>query len=235
MTRAATPPASWCFSTSSPVYRSTLRASDYIGRTGIEVRGHASGNAVAQCVPGRGTHSQKHSVSTIDASQHQSAGDDQYRRGGIRRSDQIARSALEAASAGCRNGRRQEKQQQSSGVPISTTCSSCPAARWSHPDRRRRDGRLPLFDERPRPDKPLGDIAMPRRTLPVPMSAGYIPFHPNPSKPKYKPPAGAVDAHCHVFGPEAKFPFAPSANTRPATRRRRSCSRCAISSASTRT
>ena len=25
------------------------------------------------------------------------------------------------------------------------------------------------------------------------MSAGYIPFHPNPSKPKYKPPAGAVD------------------------------------------
>jgi 2-pyrone-4,6-dicarboxylate lactonase len=43
----------------------------------------------------------------------------------------------------------------------------------------------------------------------VPMSAGYIPFHPNPSKPKYKPPAGAVDAHCHVFGPEAVFPFAP--------------------------
>jgi len=25
----------------------------------------------------------------------------------------------------------------------------------------------------------------------VAMSAGYIPFHPNPSKPKYKPPAGA--------------------------------------------
>ena len=43
----------------------------------------------------------------------------------------------------------------------------------------------------------------------MPMSAGYIPFHPNPSKPKYKPPAGAVDAHCHVFGPEAVFPFAP--------------------------
>ena len=40
------------------------------------------------------------------------------------------------------------------------------------------------------------------------MSAGYIPFHPNPSKPRYKPPAGAVDAHCHVFGPEAKFPYA---------------------------
>jgi 2-pyrone-4,6-dicarboxylate lactonase len=49
----------------------------------------------------------------------------------------------------------------------------------------------------------------------VPMSAGYIPFHPNPSKPKYRPPAGAVDAHCHVFGPEAKFPYAPERKYTP--------------------
>jgi 2-pyrone-4,6-dicarboxylate lactonase len=49
----------------------------------------------------------------------------------------------------------------------------------------------------------------------VAMSAGYIPFHPNPSKPTYKPPAGAVDAHCHVFGPEAKFPFAPKRKYTP--------------------
>src|ERR1700743_1002911 len=47
------------------------------------------------------------------------------------------------------------------------------------------------------------------------MSAGYIPFHPNPSKPKYKPPAGAVCAHCHVFGPEAAFPFAPKRKYTP--------------------
>ena len=47
------------------------------------------------------------------------------------------------------------------------------------------------------------------------MSAGYIPFHPNPSKPRYKPPAGAVDAHCHVFGPEAKFPYAPERKYTP--------------------
>ncbi|MGC1249487.1 MAG: amidohydrolase family protein, partial [Xanthobacteraceae bacterium] len=47
------------------------------------------------------------------------------------------------------------------------------------------------------------------------MSPGYIPFHPNPSKPKYKPPAGAVDAHCHVFGPEAAFPFAPKRKYTP--------------------
>ena len=41
----------------------------------------------------------------------------------------------------------------------------------------------------------------------MPMTRGYIPFHPNPSKPKYRPPAGAVDAHCYVFGPEAKIPL----------------------------
>ena len=40
------------------------------------------------------------------------------------------------------------------------------------------------------------------------MDPYWLPFHPNPSKPAYRPPAGAVDAHCHVFGPEARFPFA---------------------------
>src|SRR5881396_2172948 len=49
----------------------------------------------------------------------------------------------------------------------------------------------------------------------MPMSAGYIPFHPNPSKPKYQPPAGAVCAHCHVFGPEQTFPFAPKRKYTP--------------------
>ncbi len=47
------------------------------------------------------------------------------------------------------------------------------------------------------------------------MSAGYIPFHPNPSKPKFKAPPGTVDAHCHVFGPEAKFPYAPERKYTP--------------------
>ncbi|AXS42342.1 amidohydrolase [Breoghania sp. L-A4] len=40
------------------------------------------------------------------------------------------------------------------------------------------------------------------------MSAEYLAFHPNPKKPDLAVPKGAVDAHCHVFGPAATFPFA---------------------------
>jgi len=40
------------------------------------------------------------------------------------------------------------------------------------------------------------------------MDADWLVFHSNPSIPTYRPPAGAVDAHCHVFGPGRKFPFA---------------------------
>jgi 2-pyrone-4,6-dicarboxylate lactonase len=36
-----------------------------------------------------------------------------------------------------------------------------------------------------------------------------------PSRPSYRPPAGAIDAHCHVFGPAADFPFSASAKYRP--------------------
>ena len=36
-----------------------------------------------------------------------------------------------------------------------------------------------------------------------------------PSKPRYTPPPGAVDAHCHVFGPMAEFPFSPKAKYIP--------------------
>ena len=47
------------------------------------------------------------------------------------------------------------------------------------------------------------------------MDPDWLPFHPNPSKPSFKPPPGAVDAHCHVFGPAAKFPFAPERKYTP--------------------
>jgi 2-pyrone-4,6-dicarboxylate lactonase len=40
-------------------------------------------------------------------------------------------------------------------------------------------------------------------------------WHLNPSKPRYTPPAGAVDAHCHVFGPMADFPFSAKAKYLP--------------------
>jgi len=45
--------------------------------------------------------------------------------------------------------------------------------------------------------------------------ADWLDWHPNPSKPKFVVPAGAVDAHCHVFGPGDVFPFAPERKYTP--------------------
>jgi len=47
------------------------------------------------------------------------------------------------------------------------------------------------------------------------MDPDWLPFHPSPAKPDFVPPPGAVDAHCHVFGPEAEFPFAPERKYTP--------------------
>jgi predicted TIM-barrel fold metal-dependent hydrolase len=38
---------------------------------------------------------------------------------------------------------------------------------------------------------------------------------PSPVKPKYSPPIGACDSHCHIFGPAAKFPYAPERRYTP--------------------
>lgn len=37
---------------------------------------------------------------------------------------------------------------------------------------------------------------------------GWIDWYTNPSKAQFQVPQGAVDAHCHVFGPGEEFPFA---------------------------
>ncbi len=40
-------------------------------------------------------------------------------------------------------------------------------------------------------------------------------YHPNPTRPAFVAPAGAVDAHCHVFGPGDVFPYAPQRKYTP--------------------
>jgi 2-pyrone-4,6-dicarboxylate lactonase len=40
------------------------------------------------------------------------------------------------------------------------------------------------------------------------MDKDWLPFHPAPRRPRFVPPPGAVDAHCHVFGPGERLPYA---------------------------
>lgn len=47
------------------------------------------------------------------------------------------------------------------------------------------------------------------------MDGNYLAFHANPSQPKFRVPHGAVDAHCHVFGPSATFPYHPKRKYTP--------------------
>jgi 2-pyrone-4,6-dicarboxylate lactonase len=41
-------------------------------------------------------------------------------------------------------------------------------------------------------------------------------FHPSPSAPALELPPGACDAHCHVFGPSSRYPFAAERTFTPA-------------------
>jgi len=47
------------------------------------------------------------------------------------------------------------------------------------------------------------------------MDADWLPFHPAPTRPRFTPPPGAVDAHCHVFGPGDQFAYAPERKYTP--------------------
>jgi 2-pyrone-4,6-dicarboxylate lactonase len=44
---------------------------------------------------------------------------------------------------------------------------------------------------------------------------GWLDWCPDPSKPNFRAPPGAVDAHCHVFGPGTEFPYAPERKYTP--------------------
>ena len=48
------------------------------------------------------------------------------------------------------------------------------------------------------------------------VDADWLVFDPTPSRPTFAVPAGSVDAHCHVIGPGAIFPFSPERKYTPA-------------------
>ena len=48
-----------------------------------------------------------------------------------------------------------------------------------------------------------------------PMDPDWLVFHPDPKTPDFVLPDGAVDAHCHVFGPSPEFPYAPERKYTP--------------------
>ncbi|WP_328631081.1 amidohydrolase family protein [Streptomyces sp. NBC_00356] len=49
----------------------------------------------------------------------------------------------------------------------------------------------------------------------APKTPGWLDWYEGPSEPTFRLPAGAVDTHCHVFGPQAEFPFAPQRKYTP--------------------
>jgi 2-pyrone-4,6-dicarboxylate lactonase len=52
-------------------------------------------------------------------------------------------------------------------------------------------------------------------TGPFEKTHGWLDWLAGPSRPRFQLPTGAVDAHCHVFGPGAQFPYAPERKYTP--------------------
>ena len=52
-------------------------------------------------------------------------------------------------------------------------------------------------------------------TTPFTKTPGWLDWYASPSKPRFQLPPGSVDAHCHVFGPGAEFPYAPERKYTP--------------------
>src|SRR5258705_9141135 len=61
---------------------------------------------------------------------------------------------------------------------------------------------------------PVKDAGKPV-TGPFEKTKGWLDWYEGPSKPSFSLPRGAVDAHCHVFGPGAEFPYAPERKYTP--------------------
>jgi 2-pyrone-4,6-dicarboxylate lactonase len=49
----------------------------------------------------------------------------------------------------------------------------------------------------------------------APKTPGWLDWCAGPSTPDFRLPEGTVDAHCHVFGPQNEFPFAPERKYTP--------------------
>src|SRR6478609_2708450 len=47
------------------------------------------------------------------------------------------------------------------------------------------------------------------------VTPSWLHWYEEPTRPAYTLPDGAVDAHCHVFGPAERFPFAPERKYTP--------------------
>ena len=52
-------------------------------------------------------------------------------------------------------------------------------------------------------------------TGPFEKTKGWLDWYDGPRKPRFRVPPGSVDAHCHVFGPGAEFPYAPERKYTP--------------------
>ena len=46
-------------------------------------------------------------------------------------------------------------------------------------------------------------------------TSGWLDWYTGPTRPAFQLPPGSVDAHCHVFGPGAEFPYAPERKYTP--------------------
>ncbi|MEI2810220.1 MAG: amidohydrolase family protein [Nocardioides sp.] len=59
------------------------------------------------------------------------------------------------------------------------------------------------------------DLLTPTTSTAFEKTPGWLDWYAGPSRPAFRLPPGAVDAHCHVFGPGDAFPFAPERKYTP--------------------